>query len=182
MKMKKILLSLGLIMLLIACTNKEPQNQEKPVIADDLAIAKTPLLEIGNFDITAGDYVDREIQINGIVDHVCKHGGKKLLLVNNDGDIHVTAEERFPDDLVGEEILLTGIVVELRIDESTCMQMDEDNMKSHSEGDSDDEFFEKKKHHIQAYRDSMEAAGVDHLSYYSLEYVSLERITDEALN
>jgi len=61
------------------------------------------------------------------------------------------------------------------------MQMDEDNIKSHSEGESDDELFEKKKHSIQAYRDSMEASGVDHLSYYSLVFVSFENDEKEAL-
>jgi hypothetical protein len=39
---------------------------------------------------------------------------------------------------------------------------------------SDDDLFKQKKHSIQAYRDSMNALGVDHLSYYSLVFVSME--------
>lgn len=180
--MKKLLLSLAIATLLFACTNKEGKNEDSTLISDELAMQEMPVLEIGSFNESAGEFVNNEVKISGIVDHVCKHGGKKLLLVNDDGDVHVTSEERFPEELVGEQIMLTGIVVELRIDESTCMQMEEDNIKSHKEGKSDDDFFKNKKHSIQAYRDSMMAAGVDHLSYYSLEYVSLEKIADEALN
>ena len=50
--------------------------------------------------------------------------------------------------------------------------MEEDNIKSHSEGKSNDEQFKAKKQHIQDYRDQMKANNTDHISNYSLEYVS----------
>ena len=106
---------------------------------------------------------------------------KKILLVNEDGEIHITSEERFPEELVGEEIYVNGLVEEFRVDEAYCIQMDEDNIKSHKEGDSDSELFEKKKHSIQAYRDSMKVAGVDHLSYYSMVFISYKLIESEVL-
>ncbi|MBN1253306.1 MAG: hypothetical protein JXR51_01520 [Bacteroidales bacterium] len=52
------------------------------------------------------------------------------------------------------------------------MQQEEDNIKKHSEGAATAEIFEMKKHEISSYRDSMKTAGVDHLSFYSLDYVS----------
>ena len=64
------------------------------------------------------------------------------------------------------------LFVEERIDESTCLQMEEDFIKSHSEGKSNQEQFDNKKKHIQQYRDRMKAENVDHISNYSLEYVS----------
>lgn len=170
-------------MLFMACS-----NQEKEVVNSDELIVESveseiSILEIGDFDLKAGEYLNTEIQIRGIVDHVCKHGGKKLLLVNDNGDVHVTSpEKRFPDELIGEEILVNGIVEEFRVDEEYCMQMEDDNMASHKEGKSDSELFEKKKLSIQAYRDSMEIAGVDHLSYYSLVFVSYEILGDNSDN
>jgi hypothetical protein len=106
------------------------------------------------------------------VDHVCKHGGKKLLLVTDDGKVHVTSEERFEEALIGSEIALNGIVVEERIDEAYCLKMEEDNIKSHSEGKSSDDQFESKKQHIKEYRDQMKANNAEYISNYSLEYVS----------
>ena len=160
--------------LFVACSSPEKPTENLENTEEISIIQEIPELTIADFDTKAGEFVNNEVKISGIVDHVCKHGGKKLLLVNDDGDVHVTSDERFDDALIGEEIKLIGMVEEFRVDEGYCMQMDEDNIKSHSEGDSDDDLFEKKKHSIQTYRDSMEAAGVDHLSYYSLVFVSFE--------
>jgi hypothetical protein len=111
--------------------------------------------------------------VKGIVDHVCKHGGKKLFLVGDYGDLHVEGEEKFSDSLAGSNVIVTGIVREFRVDEAYCLQMEQDNIKSHSNGQTDKELFEQKKNHIAEYRDSMKVANVDHLSFYSLEYKSL---------
>jgi len=172
MKMMKILVvAIGLV--LISCSPKSNMEQNEELVVSE--IADVPTLSIAEFDTKAGDFVNQEVKVRGIVDHVCKHGGKKLLLVNDDGSIHITtSDDRFSDELIGEEIYVNGIVEEFRVDEEYCLQMEEDNIKNHSEGSTDDELFKQKKQSIQAYRDSMKVAGVDHLSYYSLVYVSMD--------
>jgi len=141
--------------------------------ADDANVqAEIPVLTIAEFNTQAGEYAGQEIQVEGIVDHICKHGGKRLLLVSDEGDVHVDAEERFDESIEGSEILVNGIVDEFRVDESYCLQMEEDNIQSHKNGDYDQDFYESKLEDIQYYRDSMVAAGVDHLSYYSIVYLS----------
>ena len=50
--------------------------------------------------------------------------------------------------------------------------MEDDNIKSHSEGATNQEQFENKKKHIQQYRDQMKAENKEYLSTYSLQYVS----------
>jgi hypothetical protein len=178
--MKNLIIIFSLGFLLVACSNKNDQIEKAN---EALEIGNTELipdLSIAEFNEKAGDFVNTEVRVKGIVDHVCKHGGKKILLVNDDGDIHITSDERFPEELVGEEIYINGIVEEFRVDEGYCIQMDEDNIKSHKEGATDSELFESKKMSIQAYRDSMKVAGVDHLSYYSMVFVSYEVIgTDD---
>lgn len=112
------------------------------------------------------------MKVQGIVDHVCKHGGKKILLASDEGNLHINSEVRFNEELMGSEVAFTGIVVEERIDESYCLKMEEDNIKSHAEGTSNEEQYEAKKKHIQTYRDQMKAENTDHISLYSLKYVS----------
>jgi hypothetical protein len=87
----------------------------------------------------------------------------------------VESETRFDDALIGSEISLKGIVRELRIDESYCLQMEEDNILKHKEGETNEEDFTHKQELIKSYRDSMAVAKVDHLSYYTLDFVSLEK-------
>ena len=169
--MKKYALIFVLALLFIACKNDTQKTEEAAQITEEVQ-AETPLLAIADFDKKAGEFVSKEVKVQGIVDHVCKHGGKKLLLVTDDGDVHVTSETRFDEALKGSEIALNGVVLEERIDEAYCLQMEEDNIKSHSEGKSNKEQFEAKKNHIQKYRDQMKAENKEYIAIYSLEYVS----------
>ena len=135
-----------------------------------------PILAIGEFDAKAGMFVNKEIQIKGIVDHVCKHGGKKILMVSDEGDVHVTSDERFDEALKGSKITLTGVVVEERIDESTCLQMEEDIINSHSEGKTSEEQFKEQQDHVQQYRDEMKAENKAYISNYSLKHVNHSKV------
>lgn len=173
--MKKLAYILLFVLAFYSC-KKDAQNSNIASQETEEIIAETPLLAIAEFDTKAGEFVSKEVKVKGIVDHVCKHGGKKLLLVTDDGNVHVTSDTRFEEELIGSEIALNGVVVEERIDEAYCLQMEEDNMKSHSEGKSSDEQFAAKKKHIQQYREQMKADNTDHISNYSLEFVSLEEI------
>ncbi|MDH5413478.1 MAG: hypothetical protein OEW87_05015 [Flavobacteriaceae bacterium] len=168
--MKKVISIILIAVLFIAC-KKESKKADDMEKQTEIAI-ETPFLAMAEFDTKAGDYVNKEVKIQGIVDHVCKHSGKKLLVVTDDGSVHITSDTRFEDSLTGSEIVLTGIVLEERIDEAYCLKMEEDNIKSHSEGASSQEQFEKKKKHIQQYRDQMKEENKDYLSNYSLQYVS----------
>lgn len=174
--MKKITILIVLSAFMIACSNKSEKVEENA--APEVVEIKLNQIELGAFDTTAGEFVDKEVKVAGIVDHVCKHGGKKLFLVNDDGDVHVNADDRFDDELIGSEVVVTGIVREFRVDEGYCLQMEEDNIKSHKEGVDSQEEFDEKMAHLQEYRDEMTEKGVDHLSYYSLEFIALEEIPE----
>jgi hypothetical protein len=166
------------VALVMACNNKPADNEENESAQMAEAVATDiPVLAVADFDAKAENFADKEVRVTGIVDHVCKHGGKKLLLVVDGASVHVVAqEERFDDALVGQQVSLNGIVREERIDESTCLQMEEDAIKNHSEGEADDEMLARKKQQIKFYRDSMATAGLDHLSYYSLEFIAFNEL------
>ncbi|MEN8250541.1 MAG: hypothetical protein ABFS32_16530 [Bacteroidota bacterium] len=174
--MKKLLVLLVIAGVAFSCTQKESNQTDEVTEGEVTEASIIPQMEVALFDTDAGNYVDKEVVVSGIVDHVCKHGGKKLKLVK-DGDksIHVESEERFDEELVGSEITLNGIVREMRVDEAYCLQMEEDNIAKHKEGETNDEDFTHKQEQIKAYRDSMAVAQTDHLSFYTLEFVSLEK-------
>lgn len=174
--MKKFLIVFSIIALSISCAESTKKENKSEVDKIEVAekVAEKPVLALAEFDTNAGNYVNEEVKVSGIVDHVCKHGGKKLLLVNDVGDVHVESETRFDDAMVGDEISLTGIVKEFKVDEAYCLQKEDDHLQNHKEGTDSDEVYAKKMEQIKIYRDSMKTAGVDHLSFYSLDYVSHE--------
>ena len=171
---RKLFMLAAIAVIFASCgggTGTEEQVQDE-MISMEATQTETPMIAIGEFDTKAGEYVDQEIKVEGIVDHICKHGGKKLFLVSDDGDLHVDGQERFDENLTGSEIAVTGIVREFRVDEAYCLKMEEDNIQSHKKGETDDDLYEMKMAQIKEYRDSMATAGVDHLSFYSVEYIS----------
>ncbi len=181
--MKKILLSLLIASTLFACTNNNSTDETTNDVDStkiDTTInavnedANIPVIAISDFDKEAGNFVDKKIEITGLVDHVCKHGGKKILLVNDSADVHVESENRFEDTLVGNTITLIGIVKEFKVDEAYMQKMEKDELNEHSEGKDKEEMKKHKQEMLKFYRDSMKNAGVDHLSFYSLEFVSFK--------
>ncbi len=172
--MKKGIIILSLLALFISCGEKTKSENKDEIKTTEVTkkITEQPTLALVDFDTEAGKWVNKEVKVSGIVDHICKHGGKKLLLVNNDGDVHVESETRFDDKMVGDEVTLVGVVKEFKVDEAYCLQKEEDHLQNHKEGTDSDEVYAKKLEQIKIYRDSMKVAGVDHLSFYSLDYVS----------
>ena len=181
--MKKILLSLLIVAGLFACTNNN-STDETTNDADSTKVdttinavnedADVPVIALSDFEKQAEKYIDKKVEISGLVDHVCKHGGKKLLLVNDSSDVHVESENRFEDTLVGNTVSVIGIVKEFRVDEAYCQKEEKEDLNEHSEGKDKEEMKERKQKMLQFYRDSMKNAGVDHLSFYSLEFVSFK--------
>ena len=172
--MKKIIIVLSVLVLNISCAENTKKDNKKEVKNSETTekVAENPVLALADFDGVAAKWVNKEVQVNGIVDHVCKHGGKKLLLVNDKGDVHVESETRFDDALIGDEVTLVGVVKEFKVDEAYCLQKEEDHLQNHKEGTDSDEVYAQKMKQIKIYRDSMKVAEVDHLSFYSLDYVS----------
>lgn len=175
--MKKIITLLVFATLIFACKTESKKEVTEEVTKEE--VVETPMLTLGEFDTKAGEFIGKKLAITGIVDHVCKHGGKKLLLVTDEGDAHVVSDERFDEALMGSEIKLVGVVLEERIDEAYILKMEEDNIKSHSEGASNEEQFNNKKKHLQEYRDKMKKEGINYISNYSLQYVSHKDIVSE---
>ena len=125
------------------------------------------IIPLEKFEEMAPNFVNKTVVTSGIVDHICKHGGKKLLLVSDDFSLHIFAEERFSDDIVGQIVEITGTLGEDIIDEATFQQWEDDasTMEEH----------ERKMgilDYVSMMRDSLQASGKDHFSDYYITYIS----------
>jgi hypothetical protein len=169
--MKKIALFFSVIALLTACNNQQATTTDETT---ELAQNESTFIALKDIQTEGVNFIDQEIQTKGLVDHVCKHGGKKILLVDDGVDIHVFNDERFEEEIVGKEITVTGVVKEDRIDEAYLLKLEEDAINSHSEGEDAEEKQEKMIVFINMMRDSLSNAGVDHFSELYLQFVSYE--------
>jgi len=138
--MKKLIFAIvALAFFAVSCENttsqKEDNNKQEEVINDEI-IAVSML----DYDSLVESLSGRKISISGTVDHVCKHGGQKLFIVdeNSDARIKITPNEEiaaFNTDLVGETIKIIGIVEEMRVDEDYLREWEEEAKSGSKEED-----------------------------------------------
>jgi hypothetical protein len=129
--MKRLLIALSAFAFFaVSCENTPTKTKEttkqKIVISDEITS-----VAMVDFDSLVENLTGRKISISGTVDHVCKHGGQKMFIVdqNTDARVKVTPNEKiaaFNTDLVGETIKVIGIVEEMRIDEDYLKEWEEE--------------------------------------------------------
>jgi len=193
--MKKLIFAIvALAFFAVSCENttsqKEENNKQEEVIIDEI-IAVSML----DYDSLVESLSGKKISISGTVDHVCKHGGQKLFIVdeNSDARIKIVPNEEiaaFNTDLIGETIKIIGIVEEMRVDEDYLREWEEevksgsneeeDEGKRHGDGkgESADEGDHSEEHEdvdiqeeldqIARMRTRVEESEKGYLSFYSI--------------
>lgn len=183
--MIKKLLFVSAIVALFASCGEESNTTTTPNDTASVTVTKnaeaTEIL-MSDFETKATDFVGKEVKVSGIVDHVCKHGGKKILLVDGDNSIHVFNDERYDEGLAGSKVSVVGVVEEEKVDSASLVELLKHEEGSHGDkaNEEDAKRIERVKEYIKTMQDSLKKTGVDHFSNYSLKFVSLkeEKVED----
>jgi RecJ-like exonuclease len=107
-------------------------------------------VEINNFATAAEKLVGKEVQVEGMVTHVCKHGGKKMFLMSDNADVQVkitTGEDMaaFPVELEGSTVWVKGIV------EAMDVEVEEEaEEEGHEEDEAHKNIYHKKQYSVSA--------------------------------
>jgi len=109
--MQKSFLLLILLVLAASCNQNTRQVQDENPAEEQVKLiaAKIPeLLE------TPGEYQDKEVAIEGMVTHVCRHGGQKCFVVAEDGETQIRIVpggniDEFKVEMEGSRVAIKGI-------------------------------------------------------------------------
>ena len=171
-----------LITLFSSCDRSSRQTSDE--------LADTVLLTVASFDTSAYALVEKPVLIEGTVYHTCKHGGKRLFLIDGTDSIRVEVTTgpdivKFEESLVGSSIRILGILKEERIDEKYLNEW-EAEVKQPAEGHEtglhtgakghEDQDTQAKLDQINALREQLKNSGQDHLSFYSIEAISFTEL------
>ncbi len=179
------LLFVGL-MLAFAC-NQGPKETANETTVD------TVLLTVANFDSDASAYIDQPVWIEGTAYHICKHGGKRMFIVDGNDSVMVEITlgpdiVMFDEALVGSHVKILGLLKEERIDEkylneweAEVLAPEEDHEAGLHEGTKghEDQPEEAKLEQINDLREQLKESGSDHLSFFSVEAISFEELPVE---
>ncbi len=97
-----------------AVATEQEQNQEK-----------TEVLTVDQLEEQIADLVGKAVTVAGDVDHVCKHGGTKMVILGDSTDIHIKATDESgnfrADEVMDHRVIVNGIVDEFKVDEDYIM-------------------------------------------------------------
>jgi len=120
---KKLFLLLFVAAVFTACNNAPSTETEKVTVEDEVEV-----LTVDNLLADIDKLVGKEVVIVGTVDHVCKHGGGKLVIYTDspENGLHVMATDesgKFRADEISDELIqVTGIVDEFKVDEAYVVE------------------------------------------------------------
>lgn len=108
------------------CGNNTKQQSQNT--AEEQAIVSTGM-EVDSLLANADSLAEKNITVQGICTHTCKHGAKKIFLMGSDDTqtIRIEAGElgQFSPDCVNSIVEVNGILKEQRIDENYLVQWEE---------------------------------------------------------
>ncbi len=191
---KYIFILIAVALIATSCSNDGKSNTDKSKV-DNTEKVKTvepqneeaTIINLADFDTKAADYVGKKVKFKGIVDHVCTHGGQKLFVVDEGSDarIKVTPDDEiaaFNADLVGNKIMIEGIVEEQVVDEDYLREWEEEIKAGSADNDKKDEKHlggkveqggenadvSQEMEKVNNLRKMIKDSGTDHISFYSV--------------
>ncbi len=125
-----------------SCNNAANEENKDELKTDTTAVNTDEVVAIDFNRLNKDDAFDlngKMVKITGLVDHVCKHGGRRLVLVgkNPDEKIHVEAGDHpyFQQDIVGTDVEVTGKLIAEKIDSIYLANWEEEIKQKSIEGD-----------------------------------------------
>jgi hypothetical protein len=175
--MRKLVFLLS-IAVLVAC-NQNSKTTESTEVKEEATVAS-----LSDFFDNIDNSVDSVVKITGLVDHVCKHGGQRMFIVDtSDNRLKITTGEsisEFEVDLEGKDVIVLGIVEEQRIDSVYLAEWEaevKEGSEDHESGIHDGEHAEEENEvmaKINKYREQIKESEKGYLSFYSVKANSFE--------
>lgn len=198
--MKKMIIAiLALAIVTVSCENSNT-NKKTEAITEEVVVEEVVEIDLVDFEDKVEGLVGKTVVVEGTIDHVCKHGGQRMFLIDtgSEGRVKVTPDENvaaFKTDLEGQAVILTGIVEEMRIDEEYLKEWEEEILSeadmgddkgegSHLGGDMEkggedaDKAEEMEK--VNKLRQEISETEKGYLSYYSILCTAYEVVETEA--
>jgi hypothetical protein len=148
--MKNILPVLFILLFAAGCNNAAEKGTDTTENATEDAIRLT----VDNVLSSPAEYVGKEVTIEGMVTHVCKHGGQKLFIINEDPEkqLRITVGENIPEfdvALEGSTVEFHGVVMMMEEEEAAAMQQDNAG-KDHHTGEEAHAKAENASYYVEA--------------------------------
>lgn len=135
--MKKLIWVLPLTIMLFACNSKKDAKTSE---GSEKVVTSIEAMTIDKLLAEAEGNVGKEVFVKGMVNHTCKHSGRRCFLVNEDESLSIRVEAggditSFNQELIGNILIVKGILEEKRL---TSEYIDEFETKVKAQEDTEE--------------------------------------------
>lgn len=136
--MKNLIVFASLLAILVSCNQEAKKSTDaEPAKKEEITVKELTVSEVL---AAPAKYKDADATITGMVIHVCKHGGQKLFIIeeNPDERLKVIVGDgiaEFDVALEGSTVEFTGKLVEVTEEAAAAMAEEHEEHEEHHEGD-----------------------------------------------
>ena len=107
--MKKVLFAAIMALVIAGCGQTTPKQAEEVATADAVES-----IAIGDLVTDPLAYGDKVVRVEGVIDHMCRHSGSKMMVKGVDSDLSVHVQlgdlaSEFSVELEGRTVVLEGL-------------------------------------------------------------------------
>ncbi len=197
-QMKKLIFTFMIALAFSACNNANQTASNNEENTETAPKEEVTVMTVDELLPQIDGLVGKEVVVAGDVDHVCKHGGTKMVILGDSSDIHIKATDESgnfrADEVMDHRVIVTGIVDEFRVDEDYIAQKEaeleelkanaggEETQEAEEEHDEKGMFpdndtkhkkkvagLEKQIAGLKKMLEEAKAEGKDHVSFYSVK-------------
>lgn len=167
--MKNIFYVSLVVLAISACKNNQ---------SNEMAVPEATVYEVPELLSIAFDSLNKEVQVTGLVTHVCSHSGRRCFIEDTTGEHSIRVEAtdsigRFDRELMGSEITVTGFIKEERLSTDYInnweLELKEQGLK---EAENDGESCAAELANINSMREWMKEHNTDYYSIFFIEGTS----------
>jgi hypothetical protein len=173
MRKFNLLITITLLAFSFGCnqtTGKKSVQQAKTVNCE----AEEPVFQnVESLLQKADSLLGKTVHVSGLIEHVCKHGGKRFKILSTDGSIELKIElgEEFGavrEDIVGNRVMVTGTLKSSEMD-AKMVKAWEKKMKMNHAGEEDTEHYKQELAEIQEIHQKVISGQIPFYTMYSLQ-------------
>ncbi len=177
--LKKLSITILTVLMIASCGKKEMTEN-------------IPQLTVAQLTTDAAEYVGKKVSVSGTVVHVCKHGGKRMVIIGDQPEPRFkitagTSVGAFDAALEGSDVQVTGVIQEQKVDAAFLDNWETELSEEHKpevghEGHAHgaagevDDHHEHAKQQISNLRKRLAESGKGAISFYNLECESFNEI------
>lgn len=173
--MNKYFFLLFVAFAIVSCNSNKSNKTTEDISEEVVATVYTvpSLLE------NAESLIDQEIQITGLVDHVCSHSGRRCFLIDSVADESIKVEaagdiESFNKELIGNNLLVTGILKEQQLKATEIDEWETKLVEEYGDVENGGEQCASEMANITSMREWMKKHEKDYYAIYYVDGLSYE--------